>query len=642
MVVKTEKAKIGSLWIGGDLSWIEVASIQSFLDTGHDYTLYTYDAVGNVPEGATIADARDVWDTEEIIYHETAKSPAIHADVFRVMMVATTDKIWADTDIIAIRALPANLEWYIGFERTDRPLLGNAILGMPKNSKTLQRLHDFLTAENPIPPFFSKAAKKRLIEAHEIGETLNLGKLAWGATGPTALSFLAHETGEIENAQPVETFFPVSFQGRKSLVIPDQKAALDALLKNEKSLCVHLYSRWMRKFTKKLPGGVPREASWLGTYLSEQGVFDYTTLPARKKNRGNQSPPLKSIHSDIFYADLNRRKENLPTGPILSPHGNVTLVTMAKDEGPYLLEWVAYHHLLGFTDILMLTNDSTDGTNEMVTALCDLGFLSHIDNTPWRDKPPQSRGLKRAQIHPLVTNADWIMVMDLDEFITIKTGDGTINSLIGKVLDANATAMPLTWRFFGSCDNIKYHDELVTERFTTAAPDTFSKGFGVKTLFQNFNHLRLAIHRPKLKPAHNRDGSHELKWINGSGKFIDGKIMSWRQTLGSCGYELGQINHYGVKSREEYLMRRLRGDVLNNHDKYDDAYFRTFDRNEVVDTSALRQNAEVRALIDQLLEIRKVRDASKLISQNVKAKYAKLRTANEYGQQISQLTGSVK
>jgi hypothetical protein len=118
--------------------------------------------------------------------------------------------------------------------------------------------------------------------------------------------------------------------------------------------------------------------------------------------------------------------------------------------------------------------------------------------------------------------------------------------------------------------------------------------------------------------------------------------MSWRQTLGSCGYELGQINHYGVKSREEYLMRRLRGDVLNNHDKYDDAYFRTFDRNEVVDTSALRQNAEVRALIDQLLEIRKVRDASKLISHNVKAKYAKLRAANEYGQQISQLTGSVK
>jgi len=45
---------IGSLWIGGALSWLEIASIRSFVDLGHDYILYAYDEIPNVPEGAQL------------------------------------------------------------------------------------------------------------------------------------------------------------------------------------------------------------------------------------------------------------------------------------------------------------------------------------------------------------------------------------------------------------------------------------------------------------------------------------------------------------------------------------------------------------------------------------------------------------
>ena len=34
-------ADIASLWIEGPLSWMERASIQSFLELGHRYTLYS-------------------------------------------------------------------------------------------------------------------------------------------------------------------------------------------------------------------------------------------------------------------------------------------------------------------------------------------------------------------------------------------------------------------------------------------------------------------------------------------------------------------------------------------------------------------------------------------------------------------------
>jgi hypothetical protein len=51
-----------------------------------------------------------------------------------------------------------------------------------------------------------------------------------------------------------------------------------------------------------------------------------------------------------------------------SRHGTVMAVSMMKDEAPYLLEWVAHHLAVGFTDIVVYTNDCTDGTVEMLQA----------------------------------------------------------------------------------------------------------------------------------------------------------------------------------------------------------------------------------------------------------------------------------
>ena len=39
-----------------------------------------------------------------------------------------------------------------------------------------------------------------------------------------------------------------------------------------------------------------------------------------------------------------------------SPHGQVTAVSMMKDEGPFVIEWVAHHLAVGFTDLVVYTN----------------------------------------------------------------------------------------------------------------------------------------------------------------------------------------------------------------------------------------------------------------------------------------------
>ena len=47
---------IQSLWIGPRLSNMEHLCIKSFIDFGHEFHLYTYDKVDNIPEGVIVKD----------------------------------------------------------------------------------------------------------------------------------------------------------------------------------------------------------------------------------------------------------------------------------------------------------------------------------------------------------------------------------------------------------------------------------------------------------------------------------------------------------------------------------------------------------------------------------------------------------
>ena len=51
----------------------------------------------------------------------------------------------------------------------------------------------------------------------------------------------------------------------------------------------------------------------------------------------------------------------------------ITAVTTQKNEGAFLLEWIAYHKIIGFTDIVILSNDCEDGSDEMLDHLSKSG-----------------------------------------------------------------------------------------------------------------------------------------------------------------------------------------------------------------------------------------------------------------------------
>lgn len=288
-----------------------------------------------------------------------------------------------------------------------------------------------------------------------------------------------------------------------------------------------------------------------------------------------------------------------------SPHGQVTAVSMMKDEGPYVIEWVAHHLAIGFSDLVVYTNDCSDGTDDMLIRLEELGLAHHRRNVIPEGLRPQPSALNHAQEEPVVCQSDWVMVFDADEFLSIRHGDGTLDGLIAAAKAQDANGIVVTWRIFGSGGVVDWSRAPVTEQYLMAAPTTWNKGWGVKTLFTfDPEYWKLGIHRPKMKSKWIKtDFPDRVKWLNGSGRVMEDyfKFRGWRSIVRTLGYDWVQLNHYAVKSVDSYAIRKLRGNVNFKKDKYNSDYWALQDRNEVRDDTMLRYTARRNAIIAQLL-----------------------------------------
>jgi hypothetical protein len=269
---------------------------------------------------------------------------------------------------------------------------------------------------------------------------------------------------------------------------------------------------------------------------------------------------------------IGSTSEDMPAAPYAVAPANIlpkgssgtVIVGCMKNEAPYILEWIAHHRAIGVDNFLIYTNDCSDGTAELLNCLQDMGVVQHRDNTTWKGKSPQQHALNMSLNEPLIRNADWIIHIDVDEFINVRTGNGTLRDFIDLVPDATNIAM--TWRLFGHNGKTRLTDALVTEQFDTCAPKYCPKPhtvWGFKTMFRNIGaYQKISCHRPnKLL----QDAENKVKWVNGSGQDMTGEVArnGWRNSRKSIGYDLLQLNHYALRSADSFLIKRQRGRALH-------------------------------------------------------------------------------
>jgi len=258
-----------------------------------------------------------------------------------------------------------------------------------------------------------------------------------------------------------------------------------------------------------------------------------------------------------------------------------TLVTTLKNEASFLLEWVAHHRTIGFTDLVIFTNDCSDGTDLMADRLQAMGLARHIPNPgPWAEGP-QWAALKQAERLAEVREADWVLVGDVDEFVNIHAGAGQLSDLLAALPETEAIA--LTWRMFGNAGQVSHAPGPVTRRFFRAAPAVLSwpwRAQMIKTLFRPSAFGKLGVHRPKQPLITPR-------WCDGSGRAVDlgGRLFSdYRQD----NYGLVQLNHYALGSTEGFLVKADRGRANREAGAFDMGYWVERNLNQVEDRSILR------------------------------------------------------
>lgn len=264
----------------------------------------------------------------------------------------------------------------------------------------------------------------------------------------------------------------------------------------------------------------------------------------------------------------------------------VLAITCVKNEGAFLIEWLAHHRACGFTDFLIYSNDCSDGTDLMLDRLQDLGHLTHIRNDLPNAEGPQWSMLKSADKHLLRLAADWIMVLDVDEFVNVHIGARQITDLIAAA--PQATAFALTWRLFGNAGQIEMQDAPVTATFTRAAPATLGwpwRAQMFKTLFKNDGHYRkLGVHRPRSPSDQGAPN-----WCDGSGRDLGAVFHSNRifSDYTRDNYQWAQLNHYPLGAVENYLVKSDRGRANRDASGFDMGYWIERNLNEVDDHSIL-------------------------------------------------------
>ncbi len=240
-------------------------------------------------------------------------------------------------------------------------------------------------------------------------------------------------------------------------------------------------------------------------------------------------------------------------------------VLCVRNEAAFLLEWLAHHRAVGFTDFLVFTNDCTDGTDAMLDRLADLGHLTHLRNDGPHDKGGiQFSAMKRADRLPQVRDADWILTLDVDEFVNIHVGAGTLADLLTAL--PRASAITLTWRLFGNAGVVEYTDDPVLETFTRCAPTIMYwpwRASMFKTLFANDGtYGKLGIHRPR-SPDHARLGN--ARWFDGEGRELDEQFRNRRifSNYGRSNYALAQLNHYPLGAMQSFVLKADRGRAVH-------------------------------------------------------------------------------
>ena len=263
--------------------------------------------------------------------------------------------------------------------------------------------------------------------------------------------------------------------------------------------------------------------------------------------------------------------------------GSLVYTTM-RNEGPFILEWLAWQKILGFDRVLILFNDCTDRSPQLLRLLEKAGEIACKRHFPDREGlAPQPSALKACRSHPFVKQCDWMFNCDVDEFLVIHKGDGTIGALLPEGVPDFA-GLAVHWRIFGSNGLRKWQDGLVHRRFDHCAPSEAKQNNCVKSfIYKPLRFGKLRTHTPRFWQGDGAWNEGANRWILSDGRHWadfdpdDNLLNGTAQDLVT--HEVAEVNHFILQTWEQYEYKRGRPSAAEGLNRYTERFFTRFDHN---------------------------------------------------------------
>ena len=248
----------------------------------------------------------------------------------------------------------------------------------------------------------------------------------------------------------------------------------------------------------------------------------------------------------------------------IEPRFYLTVCAIAKNEGEYFQEWIEWHQKMGIEKFYIYDNESEDNTKEILAPYVETGLVEYIY---WAGKKQQLHVYDDClDKHRL--EARWIAVIDLDEFI-VPIKDKTIPEFLRRF--EKFSAVEINWLIYGSGGAKEKEAGTVMERFKYHSIPNYNSNRHVKSIVNP-------------RRVFSFIGAHEAARISGHTADSHGEPIKTNFRDREPQHDVIRINHYPVKSYEEFLSKRTRGRVRKSKQlssEFFDKYFKKYDLNDI-------------------------------------------------------------
>lgn len=242
------------------------------------------------------------------------------------------------------------------------------------------------------------------------------------------------------------------------------------------------------------------------------------------------------------------------------PRYYLAVCAIAKNEGPYFAEWIEWHRRMGVEKFYIYDNESTDGTRETLAPYIESGL---VDYRYWPGQKQQLAAYDDCfERHRLDTR--WLAVIDLDEFI-VPVRDRSIPDFLRD--KEQFAVVEINWLVYGSGGAKTREPGGVMERFRRHSLPGHRLNTHVKSIADPRRVCTMT-------------GCHEAARLSGRAADSHGVALKKGFRDRKPQQDVIRINHYAVKSYEEFLAKRARGRARTVSQRSLD-YFEQYDLNDV-------------------------------------------------------------